>query len=410
MIYRQTSTIRKILEVLIVFIGLGVLDQYFEMEMREWILNPFLLALLLFSLRYGLMIGLLGFLFTIVYYSVDTVWSGGDVFLLYYDNTLFTEIFFLLIIVVIGGLYGTSFKERYDTLSDKNAEIKEENEEIKDVLALMEDSQRSMQNQVLESEYTLKRIYEVGKALDQPTPDLVRNEAISVISDLFGAEEIAIYHMDSSRIAMRLKERKGPEEVFPQTVFINEDTLMYRRLLSNKTVTIRTIDDEDDAPLLAGPIMWGNEVQDILIINDLEFDRMTRYQIQILSLILDWLSNRIEKSHESVMKEEEMEMFPGTHIYYKDAFDEKVALQQQRKDDYDVDFSVIQLKFEGFHGMSKIEAEIILRTYLRELDIIGFDEKNQEFYFLLPGTHPEDVSIVEDRIRKALYEKGGNYV
>lgn len=356
------------------------------------------------------MIGLLGFLAALVYYSLEVMWGGGDVFLLYYDTSSFMEVLFLILITIIAGLYGTSFKERYDSLRDKNEELTEENEDIKDVMSLLEDSHKSMQNRVLGSEHTLKRIYEVGKALDKPTPELVRNEAISVISDLFKVEEVAIYRVDSSRRAMRLNVRKGPEDVFPQTIFINEDHSMYRRVLTSKTVTIRTIDDKEEAPLLAGPVTLGNEVRDILLINDLEFNRLTNYEIQILSLILDWLSDRIEKSSEMVMKEEETKMWPGTHIYYKYAFDEKVALQQYREGEYDVDYSVLRLKFEGFHGMSKVEAEMILRTHLRELDVIGFDEENEEFCFLLPGTKPEHAPIVEERIRQCLYEKGVNYV
>lgn len=397
------------MELLVAIIGLGLIDQWFALEMTEWTLNPFVFAVLLFSLRYGLNIGLMSFLLTLGYYLIEASRSGGDLFLLFYDSNRFIEILFLLLLSVIGGLYGTSFKERYESLSDRNDELNDDNEEMKEVIELMEGSQKSMQERVLESEYTLKRIYQVGKALDQPTPDLIRNEAIQIISDLFKADEVAIYRVDSSRSAMRLSVRKGSKEVFPQTIFVDHESSMYRRLFANKTVTIRTVDDEDGSPVLVGPVVSNYEVREVLIINNLDFAKLTSYEIQILSLLLDWVSDRIDKSQAAVWKEEETQMFPGTRIYIKEAFDEKVAMQQQRKETYGVDYSIVELPFEGFHDMSKVEAEIILRAYLRELDIIGFDESSQTFSFLLPGTEEEKATIVEKRIQKFLYEKGVNY-
>lgn len=410
MIYRQSSIIRKSIELILVIAGLGMIDQILGLEMREWTLNPFLITVLLFSLRYGLTIGISSFLLVLAYYLADMVIGGGDVFLVFYSFDRFINVALLLLVAVIGGMYGTSFRERYESLSDRNSELYEENENVKEVIQSVEESMKAMQNRVLESEYTLTRIYQVGKALDQPTPYLIRNEAIEIISDLFQSREVAIYHVDASFSAMRLSVKRGGPDAFLQTIFVSGEDSMLQRLFSNKTVTIRSVEDDEDAPVLAGPIIQNGKVQEVLIINDLDFERLTNYEIQILSVLLDWLSDRIEKSRASMQKEEEKKMYPGTRIYFKEAFEEKVIEQQDRKEKFDVDYSVIEVPYVNAGTVSKVEMEIILRSYLREVDIVGFEEGTGVFYFLLPGTGPENAGIVKDRIQKVMDEKVVQYV
>ena len=140
MIYRQSSLVRKSIELILVIAGLGMIDQIFGLEMREWTLNPFLITVLLFSLRYGLTIGISSFLLVLVYYLADMVIGGGDIFLVFYSFDRFINVALLLLVAIIGGMYGTSFRERYESLSDRNSELYEENENVKEVIQSVEES------------------------------------------------------------------------------------------------------------------------------------------------------------------------------------------------------------------------------------------------------------------------------
>ncbi|RWZ60553.1 hypothetical protein EQV77_04455 [Halobacillus fulvus] len=408
MVYSQSNVIRKIIELVLIISILAFLDQWFEWGALDWTLDPFLFVVLLFSLRYGLNIGLFSYFMVLVYHMLDLYWSGGDLFLLFYDPREYTELLFLLFVTLACGLYSTSFRERYESLKYGKEEVEEENKELKEALEVLQESQRNMQSKVLESEHTLKRIYEVGKALDQPTPELIRNEAVQIVSKLFHAEEVAIYHVDSSKSALRLRVRKGNKNVFPQTIFVDQATI-YQRLFQTKTINVRTVEDNDQSPVLAGPILYDHEVKEILVVNRLDFSRLTSYEIQVMSLVLDWMSNRMEKAVTAQWKEEEKNMHPGTRIYYKSAFDELVDLQEERRIDYDVPYAVIKVELDEFEHISVVEAEILLRAYLREIDIMGYDEKTDIFYFLLPGTEEDKAGIVQERIDKVLKEKGVNY-
>ncbi|WP_281659167.1 hypothetical protein [Halobacillus sp. Cin3] len=410
MFYQQSSFIRKFIELILVFSVLGFLDQSLEWDMLEWTLNPVFFAVLLFSLRYGLNFALLSFFAALIYHVYDIYQRDGDLFLLFYDPANYLSLLFLLLAGVITGLYSTSFRERYESQQYVLKETKDENEELKTSLTALERSQRVMQAKVLDSEYTLSRIYEVGKTLDQPSPELVRNEAVTIIGDLFEAEDLAVYHVDSSKKSLRLRVRKGNTERLPQTIFIDDAASIFSRGLKNKTICLKTVDDEADAPVLIGPIVYNQDVREVLVIDQLDFAKLTKYEVQILSLVLDWMANRIERAGEYLRKEEEQKMYPGTSIYDKEAFDELVQLQEKRAEKYGVPYSVVSIDVSPYREMSAVEAEIILRAYLRELDIMGYDQTEQHFHFLLPGTSSENASIVEERIYKALDTKGGIHI
>ncbi|MCA1022178.1 hypothetical protein [Halobacillus litoralis] len=410
MFYQQSSFIRKFIELILVFLVLGFLDQTLEWNMLEWLFNPVFFAVLLFSLRYGLHLALLSFAAAFIYHVYDIYQRDGDLFLLFYDSSNYLSLLFLLVTAVISGLYSTSFRERYESQQYVLEETRDENEELKSSLSVLERSQRVMQAKVLDSEYTLSRIYEVGKTLDQPSPELVRNEAVTIIGDLFEAEDLAVYHVDSSKKSLRLRVRKGNTERLPQTIFIDDAASIFSRSLRNKTITLKTVEDEAAAPVLIGPVVYNQDVREVLVIDQLDFAKLTKYEVQILSLVLDWMGNRIERAGEYLRKEEEQKMYPGTNIYYKEAFDELVQMQEKREEKYGVPFSVVAINVSPYREMSVVEAEIILRAYLRELDIMGYDQSNQYFYFLLPGTSTQNASIVEERIYKALETKGGIHI
>ncbi|WP_273849885.1 hypothetical protein [Guptibacillus spartinae] len=407
MIYTQKNTARKLIEVIVVIVLIGMSDQLFQLHLTTWELDPLFFFVLLFSLRYGLTLGLLSFFLALIYHMMAIGFNGGDIYLLFYDMSEASWIIFSLLLAIVCGLSSTSFQERYESLHYRHDELKDENEQLTESIKLLEHSQKTMQEKMLEFEHSLTRIYQVGKALDQSSPELIRNEAISIISNLFKAKELAIYHLDSSKRTLRLHIRKGDSNHLPQTVFIEEDSAVYKRLFRNKTITLRTIEDENNSPVLVGPIIYGNEIKEVLVIYQVDFAKLTTYEIQIMSLVLDWMSSRIEKATELELKEEKIKMFQGTNIYFKEAFEQKVQIQKKRSEKFDQSFSVIHVQFAEFDQITPIEAEIILRSYLREIDLMGYDPSENIFSFLLPGTAPENAQTVKERIKKALTEKGG---
>lgn len=410
MFYTQSSTMRKIVELFLLIIVMAAIDPLFNIKLSEWDIRPFFFFILLFSLRYGLYIGVLSFLLVSLYRIGSLYIAGDDVLLLFYNTSEQAWFFIHLLTAIVCGLYSTSFRERYESLHYRFQETDDENQELTETITMLEHSHKRMQEKVLDSEHSLNRIFQIGLRLDQPSPELVRNEAINVLSELFRAETLGLYHVDSSKKSLRLRLRKGEAEHLPQTIFTEGDSHIYQRMLTQKTIILRTVEDEAEAPVLVGPIVSQDEVTEAIVIHQIDFAKLTSHELQIMSLILEWTATRINRANSQMQQQERNSMYPGTRIYKHEAFSSLVTQQEKRKEEFDIPYSILEIPFYTSVDVSLVETEIILRTRLRELDIIAYNHSTSTFYFLLPGTNQENAVIVRERIKALLQEKDGMYV
>ena len=177
-------------------------------------------------------------------------------------------------------------------------------------------------------------------------------------------------------------------------------------MFKTNAISIRTM-DETDVPLLIAPIRYDGKIQEVVVIQAIDFNRLTSYEMNIMQLILDWTGTRIEKALTMEWNASRGDLIEGTRIYQIEPFSKKVALQQHRAEQYDQPYSTVVLPVEQVR-LSLIEMELILRQSMREIDIIGYDETNHMLHFLLPGTPQENAEGFKRRIEELFARKGGN--
>lgn len=143
------------------------------------------MAAILFALRYGTIFGLISFGVLLLYKVVYTGFVGGDIFLLFYDTNSLLTLFYYFAITVIVGLFSTSFRERYEISQFRNEELKDENTYLKETVDLLNTSQTTLRQKLLQSEYSLNQLYELAVSLDLPHPELIRSETIRLLKKIF---------------------------------------------------------------------------------------------------------------------------------------------------------------------------------------------------------------------------------
>ena len=191
----------------------------------------------------------------------------------------------------------------------------------------------------------------------------------------------------------------------PQTLFIDPESNIYQRMFKQKAIAIRTA-DEFDVPLLIAPIQYDGKIQEVLVVQEIDFNRLTTYEMNVMQLILDWTGSRIEKAMLMEWNETRHELIEGTHIYQLHHFNEKIQYQEYRLQHYGQPYSTVQMPVADV-PLSLIEMELILRQSMREIDLIGFDEETRTLHFLLPGTPEEYAQRFKERIRDVFLRKGG---
>ncbi|MGX8176322.1 hypothetical protein ACWS7L_02395 [Exiguobacterium artemiae] len=405
MIYTQHRNSIKWIEMIVSILIIGLLDYMFSLSISKWIIDPLIFYILLFSLRYGLLGSFVSFLFTLGYHLLFLAVEGSDILLFLYDQQELMWIVFHFLVAVTAGMFSTSFQERYLSLRLRQEEVTEENTRLLETLEALRLAQDTMQKKLLDSNHTLTKIYQIGTDLDQSVADIVRDKLVSTFEQSFKAKHLAIYHVDASRLTLRLHVRFGDKEKLPQTLFIDPESNIYQRMFKQKAIAIRTV-DEFDVPLLIAPIQYDGKIQEVLVVQEIDFNRLTTYEMNVMQLILDWTGSRIEKAMLMEWNETRHELIEGTHIYQLHHFNEKIQYQEYRLQHYGQPYSTVQMPVADV-PLSLIEMELILRQSMREIDLIGFDEETRTLHFLLPGTPEEYAQRFKERIRDVFLRKGG---
>ncbi len=357
------------------------------------------MAAILFALRYGTIFGLISFGVLLLYKVVYTGFVGGDIFLLFYDTNSLLTLFYYFAITVIVGLFSTSFRERYEISQFRNEELKDENTYLKETVDLLNTSQTTLRQKLLQSEYSLNQLYELAVSLDLPHPELIRSETIRLLKKYFLASDVAIYHVDRSQKSMRLLIRQAEKKEFPQTIFLDEASGMFKRFFQVQETTLRQLDDDDSDPMLLAPITIDGQTREVVVIKRLPLRKLTTDDLHVLNILFSWIGTRIENAQTLIRKEQHELLYPGT------SFANLVALQEQKKVHHGQPFIVLEYAL-GYEPVSLESIEAIVHSYLREIDIVGYDREENKLMLLLPGTSEEHRQRIYDRIEGILIQKG----
>ena len=407
MFYRQSNVGMKWLETLGLMGLLIVADLIWDGALSESLLQPFVIVMVLIAARYGLLFGFTAFVMYFGYTLYSYLAPGGDILLLFYDVNFLLTWLFNLAVVLIAGLYASSQRERYESLHYNLEEVKTDNTYLHDTVNLMEKTQRILKQKLLESDISVQKLYNIAVRLDQKQIELIRSEALAVLSEIYQSSSLAIYHVDSSQKSLRLITRRGSSEAFPQTILINEQESVISRAMQSKKLGIRDVKDADGSPLVVAPILVHEQVKEMIIFQDFDFNKLTPHDLQLLETLMQWIGSRYANANAFFEREEQHKMHEGSRVYKPEFFRKKVMVEQQKEETDSIPHTVLEFDLKKTVGLTPFMLQELIEPHVREIDVMGFSEKTFEFYLLLPGTDPTlGNQIVKERITQ-LFEKKG---
>ncbi|BCB40525.1 hypothetical protein BCJMU51_5443 [Bacillus cereus] len=402
--YKQSNLFKKLIEPTILFIALfvlSILTNFFTSTHEYFIL---LLITLIISSRYGISIALFTFLESIVYIFVSGIYKGDDVLLYFYSSDDWISWIFLLVISLYCGLMSTSQKERYEDIHMVNTELNSENKELKYVIKQLDETRITLRSRVLESNNHLSKMYHMFKSLNHTHPEIVLDEGMNVLKKYFGAKKIGIYHVDNNKQSLRIKLRSETgKNTLPQSIFVKNSSSVIKNALAHNRPFFRTEEDFQDAPLLVGPVLFQDNVQYIIILDEIEFSKITSEQFELFTWYLRWMGDRLQNASNIWISSQEERTFPKTSIYYEDEFEHLLKIEQKRYETLSYPYSYFE-----FHASQDSLQVInsILKAHLRDIDIFSYSTTDQKIMILLPGTEEKFLLQVKTRIQNALSAEG----
>ncbi|HHK5535524.1 TPA: nucleoside-diphosphate sugar epimerase [Bacillus mobilis] len=404
MYYKQSNFFQKMIESTILFIVLFFLSTLTDFLTPTYEYFILLFITLIISSRYGISIALFAFLEAIIYIFMRGIYQGNDVLLYFYSSDDWISWIFLLIISLYCGLMSTSQKERYEDVHIINTELKDENKELKHVIKQLDETRITLRSRVLESNNHLSKMYHMFKALNHTHPEIVLDEGMNVLKMYFGAKKIGIYHVDNNKQSLRIKLRSETgESTLPQSIFVKNTSLVIKNALAHNRPFFRTNEDFQDAPLLVGPVLFQEDVQYIIVLDEIEFSKVTSEQFELFTWYLRWMGDRLQNASSIWLASQEDRTLPNTSIYYQDEFEHLLKIEKKRYETLSYPYSYFEFNAPQ-DSLQVINS--ILKNLLRDIDILGYNKDQQKIMVLLPGTKEQFLLPVKERIQNALSSEG----
>ena len=359
-------------------------------------LDFYLLYVLLFAVIYGQQQATFCALLSVAGYFYRQTYdrSGFEVLLDYNTYVWIAQLF--IVGLVVGYMRDhiltleKDSRNEIDFLSDQLVDIQDINKSnvrMKNVL----------ETQIVNQNDSFGKIYEITSSLERYAPEEVLFYAAEVVSKLVDSEDVAIYSVANRSYARLFSATSKQARCLGNSIEYVKYEKMNACLQSRKVFINREMDEQ--YPLMANAIYSEDEMQLILMVWGIPWERMTLGQANMLVVIGYLIQNAVVRAKRYMAALEEQRYLKGTNILGAEAFTSlaNAYLVAYHKGLTECAFIRINVPEEEVQ-----EAGAKLGKLMRQSDFIG-QLADGGLYALLSNTSISDASFVLKRFNDAGY-------
>jgi UDP-glucuronate decarboxylase len=389
-LYQTYKYLMPYVENIIQFIIFAILD--FNTFQSNHLIDYKLVYVLMIGMFLGKTQAILACFLTVILYIYENIAYGREFISLFLDNNTLSHIaMYLFFGLVLGYIIDKkniavkTLKEEYIVLQEKYDfldEVFKETRKIKDHL----------QNQIIYTEDSIGKIFELASKLDSLEPEDIFNGSVSVIEQTMKTKAVSIYLVSKDQHYLRLVSKSNRVDVhFPNSIKI-ADKEEYMNVVNQKIIFINhTL--ESDIPMLMAPIFQNHEVIGIVCLNDVNFDRLTLYYQNLFEVVIKLISSSMNRAYDYMTITRPNRYIGDTPILWPDFFLKLLASKRKAKEQLNIPFYVLEV-LEPNQLLGMIMSSSLP---IRETDCIGKDDKGK-LWIILSNTTDKEAQIVTQRL------------
>ena len=269
---------------------------------------------------------------------------------------------------------------------------------LEEINAINTRLKNDLETQVVNQSDSIGKIFEITSSLDSDEPESVFFHAAEVVSQLMDCRDVAIYNVSNRNYARLMSSTSESARRLGNSIAYTEYTQMVEAF-KNRTVFVNRQLTEN-VPLMAAAILSNDEIQSIIMLWDISWDRLNLSFMNRFQVIGYLIQNAVLRANRYIDVLEHERYINGTKILEPAAFRTllKAFLHAQQKGLTDCSLIQITPKAEGIAHASRA-----LEKLFRNSDYLG--SINDGFlYVLLANTSPKDAGYVTQRIAEAGYD------
>ena len=359
-------------------------------------LDFYLLYVLLFAIVHGqqqatfsAILATAGFIFRQMYTR-----SGLEVLTDYNTYVWIAQLFVLGLVV---GYMRDQLRKLQEEAKEDHEFMNEQLDDIKDINSSNVRIKDALEIQVVTQNDSIGKVFEITSALDQYSNDEVLFYAAEIIEEMMGTKDVAIYNVVNGDYARLFTATSDLARSLGNSVRYRELGDMYGILSQKKVYINRTLDD--GLPLMANAIFDDNRMQNIIMLWEIPWERMTLGQANTLQVISLLIQNAVLRANRYLDVLHNQRFIADTRILTTEAFSELYTAYSNAVKRHLTIFTLLRVETGDenvIHASEKILAKLRFSDYLG----LGDDHK---LYILLTNTDLENSHFVRDRLAQIGY-------
>lgn len=367
---------------------------------REYFQNIdfYLLYVLLFAIVHGQQQAIFSSLLAVAGYCFRQMYnrSGFDVML---DYNTYIWIAQLLILGLAVGYMRDRLRVIEEEEKNEVDYLSKQIDDISDINVSNVRVKELLSNQIINQSDSFGKLYEITSSLDQYEPSEVLFYAAEVLARLMGSRDVAIYTVANKSYARLFSATSPKARCLGNSINYPEMEELYAKLKDKKVYINKSMDER--YPLMANAIYSEDEMQLILMVWGIPWERMTLGQADMLTVIGYLIQNAVLRANRYMSALQEQRYIEGTKILETEAFHSLVKAYLHAREKELTECALISISASS--DMTREEAGQKLTKLLRQSDYVGIFEDGR-VYALLANTNAKDAVMVEERFREVGFQ------
>ena len=359
-------------------------------------LDFYLLYVLLFAIVYGQQQATFSAVLAVGGYCFRQMYnrSGLEVLLDYNTYVWIAQLFIL-------GLAVGYMKDRLRTIRNENKHevqyMVTQLDDIQDINTSNVRIKNLLEVQLVNQNDSFGKIYEITSSLDQYEPSEVLFYAAEILAKLVDSKDVAIYTIANRSYARLFSATSPKARELGNSIEYTKMEDMYRLLKEKRVYINRSMDPQ--YPLMADAIYAEDEMQLILMVWGIPWERMTLSQANMLIIIGYLIQNAVLRANRYLDALEQQRYLQGTKVLDAEAFESLVKAYLTARNKGLTECTVLEIDIEG-RNLEKSGDE--LAGLMRQSDYIG-KMSDGRLCALLSNTDSKDAEFVVKRFAKTGY-------
>lgn len=268
-------------------------------------------------------------------------------------------------------------------------------EEINDSNVRMK---HNFETQVVNHKDSLGKIYEISSTLEQYGPEEVLFYAAQVLGKLMDCGDVAVYTV-ANRDYARLFSSTSPEaRKMGNSIKYTKMEEMYGELKEHRVYINRKM--EDDMPMMASAVYSEDEMQLILMLWGIPWERMTLGEANRLTIVGFLIQNAVVRANRYLEALRNRRYVEGTNVLDEGAFTLLAKAFSDAKEKGLTEYVLLEI-LTGGENYEKVAGT--LGNSMRQTDYLGM-LKGGRLFALLSNTNENNIGGIVERFRNAGYE------